>query len=217
VRVAVVANGTVEDQPMYHEVIRGADLVICADGGANAAAAFGWTPQAIVGDMDSVSPDVLAELERAGCEVIRHSPRKDETDLELALSEAVGRGATEIVVLGAIGGRVDHTIANLMLLSLPALIGRQVRILGEDAEVMLVRDEAHVQGHLGDIVSLIPVGGDARGVTTDGLEWRLFEDTLLLGYARGVSNVMIADVARVRVKEGLVLLTHSPVRRAWGE
>jgi len=217
VRVVVVANGTVEDRPMYYEVIRGADLVICADGGANAAAAFGWTPQVVVGDMDSVSSDVLAELERAGCEVIRHSPRKDETDLELALSEAVGRGATEIVVLGAIGGRVDHTIANLMLLSLPALIGRQVRILGEDAEVMLVRDEAHVQGHLGDIVSLIPVGGDARGVTTDGLEWRLFEDTLLLGYARGVSNVMIADVARVRVKEGLVLLTHSPVRRAWGE
>ena len=200
---------------MHREVVQGADLIICADGGANAAAAFGWTPQVIVGDMDSVSADVLLELERAGCEIIRHSPRKDETDLELALAEAVGRGATEIVVLGATGGRIDHTVANMMLLSLPALADRQVRILGGDTEVMLVRGEARVYGRPGDTVSLIPIAGDADGVSTEGLEWELSEGTLLLGYARGVSNVMTAEVARIRVQRGLLLVTHAPARYPW--
>jgi thiamine pyrophosphokinase len=215
VRVVVVANGTVEDRPMYHEVIRGADLIICADGGANGAMRFGWSPQVIVGDMDSVAPDVLLELERAGCEVVRHSPRKDETDLELALTEAVSRGAAEIVVLGATGGRIDHTVANMMLLSLPELADRQVRMITGDTEVMLVRDVAHVHGHLGDTVSLIPIGGDADGVSTDGLEWQLCEETLMLGYARGVSNVMTSGIARIRVERGLLLLTHAPVRHPW--
>ena len=214
-RVAVVANGTVDDRAIYHEVVRGADLVICADGGANTAVTFGWIPQVIVGDMDSVCSDVLSELERGGCEVLRHSPRKDETDLELALVEAVGRGGTEIVVLGATGGRIDHTVANMMLLSLPALADRQVRILGGDAEVMLVRESACVHGLPGDTVSLIPIAGDANGVSTDGLEWELSEGTLVLGYARGVSNVMTAEIARIRVEGGLLLVTHSPARHAW--
>lgn len=216
-KVVVVANGPVEERPIYQDVVRGANAIICADGGANAATTQGWCPDVLVGDMDSVAPDVLADLGSSGCVLRRYSPRKDETDLELALTEAAGRGATDIVVLGATGGRVDHTIANIMLLSMPILVGRRVRIFDRDTEVMLIRDEGYVHGCPGDTVSLIPVGGDARGVTTQGLEWKLDGDTLSFGYARGVSNVLTAHVARIAIREGLLLATHAPVRHPWGQ
>jgi len=165
-----------------------------------------WHPDVLVGDMDSVAPNVLAELESSGCAVMRYSPRKDETDLELALTEAVERGATDIVVLGATGGRVDHTIANMMLLSMPVLVGRRVMILDGDTEIVLIRDVGRVRGCPGDTVSLIPICGDARGVTTEGLEWE---------YARGVSNVLTAPVASISVRDGFLLMTHTPVRYPW--
>jgi len=214
-KVVVIANGPMDEQPIYHDVVRGADLIICADGGANMAMSNGWHPDVLVGDMDSVAPNILAELESSGCAVMRHSSRKDETDLELALTEAVKRGATDIVVLGATGGRVDHTIANVMLLSIPVLVGRHVRILDGDTEVVPVRDMGRVHGRPGDTVSLIPVRGDVRGITTEGLEWQLDEGTLAFGYARGVSNVLTAPVASISVRDGLLLITHAPVRYPW--
>ena len=214
-KVVVIANGPMDEQPIYHDVVREADLIICADGGANMAMSHGWHPDVLVGDMDSVAPTILAELESSGCAVMHHSPRKDETDLELALTEAVKRGATDIVVLGATGGRVDHTIANVMLLSMPVLVGRRVMILAGDTEIALIRDVGRVRGCPGDTVSLIPICGDARGVTTEGLEWQLNEGTLAFGYARGVSNVLIAPVASISVSGGFLLVTHAPVRYPW--
>jgi len=214
-KVIVIANGPMDEQPIYHEVARRADLIICADGGANMATSHGWHPDVLVGDMDSVAPAILADLESSGCKVMRHSPRKDETDLELALMEAVERGATDIVVLGAIGGRVDHTIANVMLLSMPALAGRHVRILDGDTEIALIRDAGRVHGRPGDTVSVIPIRGDARCVVTEGLEWQLNEDTLMFGYARGVSNVLTAPMASISVRDGLLLVIHAPVRYPW--
>ena len=214
-KVVVIANGPMEEQPVYHDVVRGAELIVCADGGANMAMSNGWHPNVLVGDMDSVAPTILAELESSGCAVVRHSPRKDETDLELALTEAVKAGATDIIVLGATGGRFDHTFANVMLLSMPVLVGRRVMILDGDTEILLIRDEGHVRGCPGDTVSLVPICGDARGVTTEGLEWQLSEGTLAFGYARGVSNVLTAPMASISVRDGLLLVTHAPVRYPW--
>ena len=214
-KVVVIANGPMEEQPVYHDVVRGAELIVCADGGANMAMSNGWHPNVLVGDMDSVAPTILAELESSGCAVVRHSPRKDETDLELALTEAVKAGATDIIVLGATGGRFDHTFANVMLLSMPVLVGRRVMILDGDTEILLIRDEGHVRGCPGDTVSLVPICGDARGVTTEGLEWQLSEGTLAFGYARGVSNVLTASMASISIKGGLLLVTHAPVRYPW--
>ena len=156
-------------------------------------------------------------MEAAGARVIRFSPRKDETDLELALRHAARQDATEILILAALGGRLDLTIANLLLLALPELKGRDVRIVAGAQTAFLIRaghaghggpggnDGALIEGQPGDTVSLIPLGGDAVGVTAEGLEWPLHEDRLRFGPARGVSNVLTAEQARVRVRQGLLL------------
>lgn len=207
-RVVIFANGEFLDSQEVWGLIQsdaGGVAIIAADGGARHALAAGIIPHIVIGDLDSLSPADQARVEAAGSQFVRFSPRKDETDLELALLYAARGGATEIVILGALGGRLDQTIANVLLLAMPELASIDVRIVDGYQEAFLVRSEVIVEGQPGDIVSLIPLGGDAVGVTADGLEWPLEEDTLRFGLARGVSNALTAERARVRVQQGMLL------------
>jgi thiamine pyrophosphokinase len=207
-RSIIFANGNFPDVSHARDLLHPDDLVIAADGGTHHALTLGVVPHVVIGDLDSISPDELAVVEAAGSQIVRHSPRKDETDLELALLHAARRGASEIVVLAALGGRLDQTIANLLLLALPELRGLDVRVVEGPQTAFLIRggnDGARIEGHPGDTVSLIPLGGDAVGVTAEGLEWPLHDDTLRFGPARGVSNVLAGERAWVRVREGLLL------------
>jgi len=225
-RAIIFANGEFTDPQGARDLLRPADLVIAADGGTRHALAAGVCPHVIIGDLDSLSPDEQARLEvgagPASSHIVRFSPSKDETDLELALLYAVCEGVTEIVILAALGGRLDQTIANLLLLALPELRGLDVRIVAGTQTAFLIQgqggrdggdggDERLIEGQPGDIVSLIPLGGDAVGVTAEGLEWPLHEDSLRFGPARGVSNVLAAEQARVRVRQGVLLcvVTHA--------
>jgi len=207
-RTIIFANGEFHHAERARELLPSADLVIAADGGTRHALAAGVTPHVVIGDLDSIAPDERARVEAAGARVIRHSPRKDETDLELALLHAARQGATEIVILAALGGRLDQTIANLLLLALPELDGLDVRVVEGAQTAFLIRaggDGATIEGQPGDTVSLIPLGGDAVDVTAEGLEWPLHGDTLHFGPARGVSNVLAANRARVHLGHGLLL------------
>lgn len=213
-RAIIFANGELDDLQQARDLLRPDDLIIAANGGTRHALAAGATPHVIIGDLDSLSRDDRARAQARGAQMFPFSPRKDETDLELALLHAVRQGATEIVILAALGGRLDQTIANVLLLTLPALQGVDVRIVEGAQEAFLVREreeETLIEGRPGDTVSLIPLGADAIGVTTAGLEWQLHEDTLHLGPARGVSNVLTTEQARVRVRRGMLLcvVTHA--------
>ncbi|MFQ6100297.1 MAG: thiamine diphosphokinase [Anaerolineae bacterium] len=210
-RAVIFTNGEFADAQSARDLLRPDDLIIAADGGAHHALAAGVVPHVVIGDLDSLSPDEQAHGEAAGSQIVRFPPRKDETDLELALLHAAREGATEILILAALGGRLDQTIANVLLLSLPELKGLDVRIVEGAQEAFLIYDKALIEGQHGDTVSLIPLGGDAVGVTAEGLEWPLHEDTLRFGPARGVSNVLTAEQARVRVRRGTLLcvITHA--------
>jgi thiamine pyrophosphokinase len=212
-RAIIFANGEFNDPPGVRGLLRPDDLVIAADGGTRHALAVGVSPHIVIGDLDSLSPDAQAQVRTAGARVVRFSPRKDETDLELALLHAARAGATEIVVLAALGGRLDQTIANLLLLTLPELREIDVRIVEGPQTAFLIPagdDRALIEGQPGDTVSLIPLKGDAVGVTTVGLEWALHDDVLHFGPARGVSNVLKARQAQVRLRQGTLLcvITH---------
>ncbi len=210
-RAIIFANGEFTDVQSVRNMLRSDDLIIAADGGTRHALAAGVTPHVVIGDLDSLSADEQARVEAASSRTVRFSPRKDETDLELALLHAAREGATEIIILAALGGRLDQTIANVLLLSLPELRELDVRIVEGAQEAFLIHSEALIEGRPGDTVSLIPLGGDAVGVTAEGLEWPLHKDCLRFGPARGVSNVLMAEQARVRVRRGMLLcvVTHA--------
>jgi thiamine pyrophosphokinase len=210
VRAIIVAGGNVDHDMDIPSLFKDGDLVIGADGGAARALEWGLVPDLVVGDMDSLAADIQPVLEGRGSEFVIHPRAKDETDLELALTVAVERGAREIIVLGALGGRLDHTLANVLLLALPGLADTLVRIVDGDQQAQLVRDRETVTlaGTPGDIVSLLPLSDEVSGVTTTGLAWALQCDTLNFGFTRGVSNEMVAATANVSIEEGLLLVVH---------
>jgi thiamine pyrophosphokinase len=212
VRAIIVAGGQLDTGEEWRRWVREGDLVVGADGGAAQALAWGFEPQVVIGDMDSIPDHVRAHLEGQGARFVVHPRAKDETDLELALAFAVEQGAREIVVLGAMGGRLDHTLSNVLLLALPALEGVCVRIAAGQEDALLLRGggAAILEGQAGDLVSLLPLGGDVRGVTTGGLAWALEGATLRFGHSRGVSNEMTGPVARIAIDEGYLLVVHGP-------
>lgn len=206
-RTVIIANGDPPAQDDIQRWLRQGDILLCADGGARAALHYGLRPQRVIGDFDSLTDDELLALEQGGAVLERHPTHKDETDLELALLYAAGTPADEIVVLGALGGRLDQTIANVMLLAMPALAHLRVLIAAGNEQTFLLHPGTTLElhGEPGDTVSLIPFGGDAHGIVTDGLEYPLRDESLRFGPARGVSNVMLAQRATVRFQAGLLL------------
>ncbi len=210
-RAVIFANGTFNDPQQARESLHTDDLIIAVDGGTHHAWACDVDPQVVIGDLDSLTPDEQERLRAGRAKVINFSPHKDKTDLELALLHAASQGIDEIVILAALGGRLDQTIANLLLLTLPELVDRDVRVVQGAQRVFVIRSEVLIEGHPGDTVSLIPLGGDALGVTAQGLKWSLDDETLRFGPARGVSNVLRDRQALVRVRRGLLLcvVTHA--------
>lgn len=194
-------------------------LVIAADGGARHASALGLRIDRWVGDGDSLGEAGIEALIAAGVPVDRAPMDKEESDTELALRHAIAAGATEIVVLGAFGGtRVDHALANVMLLAMPELAHMDARLLGVGARVRLLsavgrEREPHsvqLEGRIGDVVTLLPLGGDVDGVTTSGLRYPLSGETLLSGRSRGLSNVRTSASASVRIEHGRLLVVEAP-------
>jgi len=207
--VVVVANGELGSVERILPVLDAADLIIAADGGANALETLGRYPAVLVGDMDSIHPRVLEALQNRGCRILRYPSAKDETDTELALLEAVSAGAGRITLLGALGGRIDHALANLFLITLPEFAGSPVTLFDGTSYITLVRGHSVVTGRPGDTLSLIPVGGDAV-VRTDGLAYSLRGEKLRFGPARGVSNLLLADRAHIWLSGGLMLAVYTP-------
>jgi thiamine pyrophosphokinase len=211
-RAIIIAAGKADRGDGWERWVRDGDWIIGADGGGARALEWGLVPQVVIGDMDSLTSASRDGLAARGTCFVEHPRAKDETDLELALTYAMEQGAEEILILGALGGRLDHTLANLLLLALPSLKGVTVRIVDGQGEALLVRSGERVtlRGNAGDMVSLLPVGGDAHGVTTRGLAWALAGDRLRFGFSRGVSNQMTAQEAEIGVEGGLLWVVHGP-------
>ncbi len=206
--VLVFANGVMEDVAWIRPYLSPATAVIAADGGTRYLMALDWLPDVVIGDMDSLPDEVGAWLAGSAAHIITHPAAKDETDLELALLYAVDHFDGEIWLFGALGGRLDQMLANILLLTHPALAQRPIILVAPHERAWLVTETAVIHGAVGDTVSLIPLGGDALVRETTGMQWTLQDETLQFGLARGVSNVMVEDVATVRVGNGRLLCIH---------
>jgi thiamine pyrophosphokinase len=214
-RVVIVAAGDLA--PGDERRIDGADLLIAADGGVNTMERLGLRPQVIVGDLDSADPAIVERVAAAGTRVERHPADKDASDTELALDAAIAAGATEVVVLGALAGaRLDHQLANLMLLADPTLAGVDVRLVcgATTARVLAAGRALALDGSPGDIVTLLPLGGDATGVSTRGLRWSLDGATLAAGRSRGLSNEITDAPASVALEHGALLVLETSTEGA---
>ena len=185
------------------------DVVIAADGGAARLHRAGLRPHVVVGDLDSLPAEARSRLEAHGVIFEVHPHEKAETDGELALMAAVTRGAGEIVVVGAFGGsRLDHQIANLLLLANVDLAAIDVALATEQATFRALQGPGilELEGAPGDWVTLSPLSELATAVTTDGLRYGLHREDLVRGSTRGVSNELIGRRGSVELAAGLLLV-----------
>jgi len=214
-RVVIIANGHLSNPAEARRRIRPGDHIICADGGTHHAHVMGLTPDVVVGDMDSLDPGLRTELEAIGVRFEVFPTRKDETDLELALKLAIAEGADDIEILAMLGGRLDQSLANLLLLARSEWASAWVRVTEGDQTAWPVRgsQEATIKGICGDLLSLIPLTSLVTGVTLEGVEWPLNDATLRFGSTLTLSNTLTAPTARLRVEDGLVLVVHQSTNR----
>lgn len=221
-RILIFANGHLPDLDAARAIVHADDFILAADGGTHNALALGYTPNLIIGDLDSISDEERGKLalssvegmKEAGVQVIQFPRDKNETDLELAIQHAAEMQPEQIVIVGALGGRLDQTLGNIALLSDFRLSTLDLRLDDGVEEIYFCRDQAEVHGRSGELVSLIPWGVPVEGVRTDGLRWPLSDETLYPDKTRGISNELLGEQATVRIRSGLLLVVH---RRATQE
>lgn len=184
--------------------------VIAADSGLDDALRLGLAADVVVGDLDSVSRSSLAQAAGAGIPIHRHPVDKDATDLELALLHAVDAGFRNAILIGGAGGRLSHLLGNALAITSERYRSLRIEWHVGPATVFVVRSghDAGIVGSRGDLVSLVPIGGAASGVTTTGLQWSLADATLDPGSTRGISNTMTGTHATVNADGGVVLAIH---------
>lgn len=212
--VIVNGGGPVADWHRAALVAATGDVtIIGVDSGVDRSLAAGLAVDIAVGDFDSVTARGLVEAERSGARIVRHPADKDRTDLELAIDLAIDEEPERILFVSMDGGRPDHALANLLLMSDPRLKPFEVNVFLAGASVAVVQERRTLTGRVGDLVSLIPIGGSCFGVTTSGLQYPLADETLHPSHGRGVSNVLMAPVAVVEVRTG-ALLAYQPMDTA---
>lgn len=166
-------------------------------------------PHVLLGDFDSLGAE-FAEPPPYLLEAKRFPSEKDQTDAEIALDYALNTGTEEIVLIGGLGKRIDHALANLLLLVKIDSQGKKGWMLNCESEILIVPEEIELMGQAGQLISLLPLT-EVEGVEIEGCRYSLQGEILKVGETRGVSNFFLEDRVRIKKKTGLLLaiLPHS--------
>ena len=208
-KAVIIANGNIKNQNYFSKIIKQADLIICADGGANHLKKMGILPHVIIGDFDSLSPQNKIFFEKNNLKIIKHSSDKDATDTELAADFAIEQNYNDITFIGVTGTRLDHTIANIFLLKKMAAFKKKCRIIDDNNEIFLVTDKITLTREKNSFVSIIPLTEKVEGITTSGLKYPLTNAEIKSGTSLGISNQFSEERALISLKKGILIVTKS--------
>lgn len=208
-RAVIFLNGAPDTPELLRRVAGGADLVIAADAGARRAVDAGIVPDLVVGDMDSLGKKGVREMDRRGVLLERHAVRKDKMDGHLAVIAAGERGATELNLLCASGGKFSAFFAVPHLLLAAERMGiRAAAISGWGRMFVVENGSRMLAGAPGDGVSIFPFTGPADGVTLEGFDYPLEDARLEIGDTLGFHNELTDETGRMSVGEGALLVIH---------
>ena len=205
-KAVCVCNGSISDYHKIKKYILDSDYIISVDGGAGHLRKMGINPDILIGDFDSANSKDLDYYVRKGIKVSKFPIEKDMTDSELAIEKALELGADEVVFLGALGTRIDHSFANVMLLKKMLDIGLRGSIIDEHNELYMFNSNFSFGKKEGRKLSLIPITEKVTGVSTSGLKYPLVNATMVLGTSWGISNEFEKEVASVSIKSGILLV-----------
>lgn len=204
----IFLNGEMNLPEFFFQYYTPGEIILAVDGGLRFVQQLGIKPDILVGDLDSIDESQLKQIQNQKVIIKRYSPHKDETDFELALLEVENYSWNQIRVYGGLGGRLDHTIVNLSIAGSKRFVDRQIIFTDSNQEVFFLIDGKKISGKPGDLVSLIPWGGDVTGIFTDGLEYSLNNETLHFDESRGISNIMSTHTVDIGFDFGRLLCIH---------
>ncbi|PIP15213.1 thiamine diphosphokinase [Candidatus Roizmanbacteria bacterium CG22_combo_CG10-13_8_21_14_all_35_9] len=209
-RMVIFANGNLSNFSQAKKIVSQKDVIVCADGGVKHVIKLGLIPQVIIGDGDSISKDLKKKLLKNKINWIKYPVKKDKTDFELVVDYVLKNKYQELIIFGLLGDRLDHLLANIFLL---AKIFSQndllkIKIIEGKQEAFFVNKEIELKGEIGDIISLITLTDNFQNISTEGLEYKLSNESLFFGSTRGVSNIMLGKSAKITIKKGTALIIH---------
>jgi thiamine pyrophosphokinase len=204
--VLIVGGGPITLSQLQHELLKKPELIIAADRGGSYLAELAVLPEVLIGDFDSLPQKTLQQLVEAGVEVKSFAVTKDYTDLELAVDLALAKDATRINILGGLGGRIDHTLANIGLLLKALERGVEAHLIDLLHDIMVTKDQVILKRKPGWAVSLVPLSLKVLGVTTTGLTYKLDKEDLLLQSSRGIHNEFTEETATVELIQGVLMV-----------
>ncbi len=203
---AIFCGGEITDYDYIRRHLDGAGFVISADSGARHCIRLGIVPDIMAGDFDSVARNDFDALMDAGSEVLRYPAEKDMTDSELAVEIAINKGFNRVLLFGATGTRLDHSLSNVFLLKKLTDANIEGILINENNSLRLIKGELRLEQKEDAFVTLLPVAGNASGVTTRGLYYPLEDAVLEVGSSWGVSNRFSGETAIISVKQGYLLV-----------
>lgn len=208
-RAIVFVNGQFEDRDEVAQLLREDDYWVAADGGALHCLALGRRPDVVVGDLDSLDTGLVEQLAASGTKIERHDVAKNQTDLELAIERAIKDGADEVWLVAATGGRLDQSLANLLLLAQREWpVKLKVFSHGQLAQVLHSQERLELHNHIGATLSILPLTQQVTGITYQGMAYPLQNATLHFGSTRGISNEIVASPASLEIESGMLLVVY---------
>ena len=209
-RTIIFINGIIQNDELAARWLHEDDYLIGADGGTRHCLRLGRQPDVVVGDLDSLDKATVDQLVAQGVHVQHHPIEKDQTDLELAIECAIDAGSDDILLLGALGGRMDQMLGNVFILArrewpVPIQLADDDQL----AQIIYGPDKLTLHGTIGSTVSAIPLSEVVTGITYTGLQYPLQNFTLKLGSSRAMSNVMQESQATIEIASGILMVVQT--------
>ncbi len=208
-KCVIIANGDLEYTSDIIKIIKNAQMIISADGGARHLRTLNILPHVMIGDFDSLNPDNYSFFKKKQIKILNFPLKKGHTDTELCVSYALENKADDITFLGVTGSRLDHTLANIFLLKKLAKLNIQARIIDKHNEIYIVTNFIELKGTPKELLSIIPVTQNVTGVTLTGFEYPLENASMQMGDTLGISNIFKESVASISIKKGALIVTRS--------
>lgn len=209
-KFVIIGNGDIKDYSLLKKyLLLNNTIIVCCDGGLRHIFNLNIIPNYIIGDFDSAPLEIINYYKQKCIPFLEFPPKKDKTDMEIALDFAIEKKAEKIFIFGGIGSRFDHTLANAHILVSALKNGIDAKLINENNIISVIDKEISIKGKKGDLISLIPLTTEVNGVTTSNLEYELNKHTLKIGSSIGVSNVFKEENIYIKIDKGLLLVIQS--------
>ena len=204
----IICNGEITDYKYCQNLIEKGDFIICADGGTRHAYNMKLLPNLIMGDLDSSQISYIEYYKNKGVEIIKYPRDKDKTDTHICVLHAL-EFSSQIILLGALGSRLDHSLANISLLKLGFKKNIPISIEDYQNQVFLIQDNINIKGKPGEFFSLLPLTDTVEGILVKGAQYELSDAKMSIGNPFGISNVFLDEEVFISIKKGYLIIIKS--------